>query len=141
MRDEDLLVGFTEEEKQALREVRQLAETGDIAGAVRKASEIFRDEQGISVALRVGVITPAVRRGMPFEEVCDKAQEAIRNIEEPQQRSRFETALKAYREMVSELKQAVEAVVGIWADHPEFEGKGVREWRWSLWNTRSKDGV
>ncbi len=138
MKGEDLLVGFTEEEKQALEEIQRLAESGDIAKAVRKASETFWDGQGIGVALRIGIVTPAVRRGQPFEEVCERVQEAISNIEDPQQRSRFETALQVYQGMVEDLKQAVKAVVGIWADHPEFEGKGVREWRRKLWNTKKE---
>ena len=138
MRDEDLLVGFTEEEKQALEEIRQLAESGDITEAVRKASETFQDEQGIGVALRIGIVTPAVRRGQPFEEVCERVREAISNIEDPQQRSRFETALQAYQEVVEEFKRAVRAVAGIWADHPDFEGKGVREWRRKLWDTKKE---
>ncbi|MFA0742168.1 MAG: hypothetical protein DFNUSKGM_002289 [Candidatus Fervidibacter sacchari] len=138
MKDEDLLIGFTEEEKEALREIRRLAEAGDIAKAVQKASETFWDGQGIGVALRIGIVTPAVRRGQPFEEVCERVREAISNIEDPQQRSRFETALQAYQEVVEEFKRAVRAVAGIWADHPDFEGKGVREWRRKLWDTKKE---
>ena len=135
MKGEDLLVGFTEEEKQALEEIRRLAGAGDIAEAVRKASETFQDEQGIALVLRVGIVTPAVRKGQPFEEVCERVRETIDNLEDPQQRHRFEVALQEYRRTVEELKQAVRAVAGIWADHPEFEGKGVREWRRSLWDS------
>jgi hypothetical protein len=138
MKDEDLLVGFTEEEKQALEGIRRLAEAGDTAEAVRKASETFQDEQGIAVVLRIGIVTPAVRKGQSFEGVCERVREAIDNLEDPQQRRRFEVALQEYRRIVEELKQAVRAVVGIWADHPEFEGKGVREWRRSLWDSKKE---
>ncbi|MFA0730683.1 MAG: hypothetical protein LKKZDAJK_000575 [Candidatus Fervidibacter sp.] len=58
------------------------------------------------------------------EEVCERVREAIDNLEDPQQRRRFEVALQEYRRTVEELKQAVRVVAGIWADHPEFEGKG-----------------
>ncbi|MFA0751505.1 MAG: hypothetical protein SLRJCFUN_001908 [Candidatus Fervidibacter sp.] len=139
MKDEDiLLVGLTEEEKRALEEIWQLAEAGDIAEAVRKASETFQDEQGIAVVLRVGIVTPATGKGQPFEEVCERVREAIDNLENPQQRRRFEIALQEYRRTVEELKQAVRAVAGVWADHPEFEGKGVREWRRTLWDSRKE---
>jgi hypothetical protein len=139
MKDEDiLLVGLTEEEKRALEVIRHLAEAGNIAEAVRKASETFQDEQGIAIVLRVGIVTPAVRKGQPFEEVCERVREAIDNLEDPQQRHRFEVALQEYRRTVEELKQAVSAVAGIWADHPEFEVKGVREWRRSLWDSKKE---
>jgi len=142
MRDEDLLVGFTEEEKRALQEIRQLAEEGNIVGAVRKASETFEDGQGIGVALRVSIITPAVRKGQPFEEVCEAVREAVATLEDHSKRNLFETALQEYQRMVKELKQAVRSVAGIWSDHPEFEGLEVREWRWRLWDSRRrKDGA
>ena len=143
---------FTEEEKQALEEIRRLAEAGDIAEAVRKASETFQDEQGIAVVLGIGIMAPAVRKGQPFEEVCERVREAIDNLEDHQQRRRFEVALQEYRgivekiqeyyrgivEIVEELKQVVRAVAGIWADHPKFEGKGAREWRRSLWDSKKE---
>ena len=65
-------------------------------------------------------------------------REAIDNLEDPQQRRRFEVALQEYRRIVEELKQAVRAVAGIWADHPEFEGKEVWEWRRSLWDSKKE---
>ncbi len=84
MKDENFLVGFTEEEKQALEKIQRLAEAGDIAEAVRKASETFQDGQGIALVLRVGIVTPAVRKGQPFEEICKRVREAIDNLEDPQ---------------------------------------------------------
>ena len=142
MKDEDLLIGFTEEEKEALREIRRLAEAGDIAEAVQKVSETFQDERRIAPVLKIGIMTPAVENGMPLEEVCEGVVEAIVKMKDAQQRRRFEMALQEHPELVAKLveglKRAVRAVAGIWADHPDFEGKGVREWRRKLWNSKKE---
>jgi hypothetical protein len=58
---------FSDEEKAALEEIRQLAEVCDIVGAVRKARETFKDPQGVSAAVRE-IITEAVKKG----RVCSK---------------------------------------------------------------------
>ena len=122
MKDEDLL--FTEEEKQALEEIRRLAEAGDFAEAVRKASETFQDER-VTLVLGRDIVTPPVGKGQPFEEVCERVREAIDNLEDPQQRRRFEDALQGYRrivekiaeKIVEQVKQAVSCWLWLWWLH------------------------
>jgi phosphoenolpyruvate carboxylase len=97
---------FSDEEKAALEEIRQLAEVCDIVGAVRKARETFKDPQGVSAAVRE-IITEAVKKGQPLEKVFEDMQKAISTIEDCEQRRHFETAKENYRQMIEIAKEAI----------------------------------
>lgn len=123
---------LSEQEKRAIEEIVQLVKECKLDEAISKAAATFEDAQGLRMVVRE-IFGELIRTGLGIEEAQRAMICALKKVEPRQKRQVMEEGLADHLGDIEKLKEGLRKVLGLWADHPDFDEVDVRTWRRELW--------